>query len=457
MRAAHAAVRAETGGRPLTMDPEDAALRERWQEAYEAELAQNGTSPESSPESPPPGMFDDTEGADNDPDTTCTQCSEDPPGSLRVFFIHEFDDTPIASMDVQLTANGETTTQTTDANGMVSLDGIPPGGVVVMESSIRNDLPQQATRTQPNNRYFHDRAAVAWIQDTNSGHDRAYVMAHGASNDTTVVVSEKTTYVVYRKRKVYEIGIFAHVENVPAEDLDLGTIIGHTFLTVQVPGSSGSLGTHTTSAGLSYSGEIARGFWPTEGVFTEEVTPQTKDALVNGVDGRLLDETNQTTIFDGDARGWSADQGPPSFHSARRFFDVDHTVSVQMLDYVASVEVDPPKYVIANSFYGVVTGFQSIGSAVGQGTHCSTWALDALQEVGLSQPISSFASPASIIEAINGVDIPNNDDEIMDEIQSKIQTSLRQHVLDAAGQQIEDARDAARDAIDGVRSWFGDD
>jgi hypothetical protein len=54
-RAANDAIAAETGGRPLTMGPEDAALREKWMDAYVAaggEIEETGKTPKEDPTEP---------------------------------------------------------------------------------------------------------------------------------------------------------------------------------------------------------------------------------------------------------------------------------------------------------------------------------------------------------------------------------------------------------------------
>src|SRR5262245_28021861 len=52
VKAANAAVAAETGGRPLTLGPEDAALRKKWMDAY---IAAGGKYEEVSPGGSAPG------------------------------------------------------------------------------------------------------------------------------------------------------------------------------------------------------------------------------------------------------------------------------------------------------------------------------------------------------------------------------------------------------------------
>lgn len=426
VQAANAAVAQQTGGRPLTMSREDAPLRRLWNEAYLAELSQKGPTESakgdvSAPEESLPGEYQDTAGADNDPGQDCAVC-QSKPGAIKVFFVHAFDDTPVPSLPVQLFHGGSVVDLTTDAEGMVSLEDVDPGYVQVKESNKRTDLPEKANRTKPNNRYFPGHTAIGWAQSTNGGMTRDAVLASGLVKSDTIVKSKQTTYIVLRKRKVYEAGLFAHVENKPADQLAINDVIGHTFVTCQVPGPKGRLGTfnHMAGAGyissgtqMTYSNEIARGHWPEEGLGQKQ--------LITGTDGKIADE-ELGGYFDADAREWEAGQGPPTFHAAHKHFDIDHATATKLLMHIAELENDPPDYVLARTFRGVATGRQTIADAVGQGDHCTTSAIGMLQHVGLSVPLTSFASPASVIEAINGTDIPNNDDDVMERMQNDIKT-----------------------------------
>lgn len=88
VRAANAAVAAQTGGRPLTMDVQDARLRRQWMDAYEAELSRQAAENEEAiapdADDTSPGMVDDTAGEENDPDVVCADCPEEEPPICKV-------------------------------------------------------------------------------------------------------------------------------------------------------------------------------------------------------------------------------------------------------------------------------------------------------------------------------------------------------------------------------------
>lgn len=432
IRAANATIAQETGGRPLTMSAQDAALRRKWTEAYLTELSKNKDGAQTSPDAsatlkePALGEYQDYAGADTEPSKYCAEC-QNKPGSIKVFFVHAFDESPIPQMPVKLIHNGNFFEKITDSEGMISLENVMPGSIQIQESNTRNDLPEHANRTKPNNRYFMSHVPIGWAESNSNSMTRDDILATGLVKLDTSIKSGKTKYIVFRKYKVYEAGIFAHVENLPASKLTINEVIGHTFLTCQVPGSSGGLGNFSYMAGagyfssgtrIVYKNEIARGHWPAEGIGEKE--------LITGTDGKILNE-EIGGYFNADTRDWATDKGAPDFHAEHKHFDIDYITAKKLLARIAELENDPPDYVLARTFRGVAIGRQTISDAVGKGDHCTTSAIKLLEYVGISVNLKTFSSPASVIEAINGADIPNNDNSVM----KRIQDDIMRHYKDA--------------------------
>ena len=87
VQSANAALAQQTGGRRLTMAPEDAILRRKWTEAYLSELSkdtEHNPAESSSPtnEAATASEYQDTIGADNDPGESCADC-QNKPGSIK--------------------------------------------------------------------------------------------------------------------------------------------------------------------------------------------------------------------------------------------------------------------------------------------------------------------------------------------------------------------------------------
>ena len=171
VRIANAGVAPQPGGRGLTMQPEDAALRKQWMDAYLAALNDDTQ------------VTRDTTGDDICPEevvATCSDSSQTVTTSLTVWVRYTPQPEPIAGATVTIDGP-QASTARTDARGAARFDGIAPGLYAVnAEYDTDNALVEEAMRHRGSTDWGYRADRPPYGPDTNKCNLFVYEVANAA-------------------------------------------------------------------------------------------------------------------------------------------------------------------------------------------------------------------------------------------------------------------------------------